>query len=162
MIVGRGSLASILTDREGAIFFASGVSNSRCEDLTEFNRERHLLSTYWGENMTESLFYFSSISINFIDTPYTRHKLQMEKHVREWFKNYNIIRIGNIEGDTNPNTFVNYIKARQWRGLSVEIKDEYRYMIDQKTLTLITQSLPLVGQNEITVTSTVKKVKDYL
>ena len=43
MIVGKGDIASILNDREGAIFFAAGVSKSTETKETEFSREIELL-----------------------------------------------------------------------------------------------------------------------
>lgn len=162
MIVGSGNIASILRDRDWALFFASGVSDSGCTDKEQFKRETELLMNCAIRYQNYSCFYFSSISINFIDTPYTRHKKNMEDMVKTRFTHCNIIRIGNISWDTNPNTFVNYIKDRQARGLSVDIKDEYRYMIDKETLLLLTNSLPLTGKNEITATSSIKKVREYL
>jgi hypothetical protein len=162
MIVGAGNIASVLNDREGIIFFASGVSNSRCDKEAEFLREKNLLREHYEDGHTHLLVYFSSISCNFVDTPYTRHKLRMEQMVRGWFPNYCILRIGNLAWDTNPNTFVNFIKARKERGLSVSIKDEYRYMLDKETLLFITDNLPLKGKHEITITSTIKKVQDYV
>lgn len=162
MIVGTGNIAKVLNDRPGAILFASGVSNSRCIDVTQFNREQALLREYFSFDNPECLFYFSSISVNFLHTPYTNHKLHMEHLVKRWCKNWNILRIGNLIGDTNPNTFVNAIKAKQAKGEEVQIYGEYRYMISKETLNLITDNLPLVGQNELTVTSHIKLVKDCL
>ena len=39
MIVGDGLIAKALTDRKGVVFHAAGVSNSGCQDDTEFARE---------------------------------------------------------------------------------------------------------------------------
>lgn len=158
MIVGHGNIARVLNDFPQAIFFASGVSNSQCINVGEFNREQALLREYFDEGKDKMLVYFSSISVNFLHTPYTNHKLHMEHLVKRWFPNYCIIRLGNISWDTNPNTFVNYLRAHP----DAVIKDEYRYMVDEKTLLLVTDNLPLTGQHEITITSTIKKVKEYV
>lgn len=80
----------------------------------------------------------------------------------EWFDNYVILRIGNLIGDTNPNTFINYIKNRQAQGLSVEIRDEIKYMIDGATLNMLCQTLPLNQKIELTVATKIAKVKDLL
>ena len=111
MVIGGGDVASILNDRDGAIFFASGVSNSNETRESEFMREIELLDK---QDKTKCLFYFSSISVDSIEkitvNKYLQHKLRMELLVKSNFKNYNIIRIGNITWGDNPNTFINYIK----------------------------------------------------
>lgn len=173
MIVGSGNIARCLTDRENAIFFASGVSNSRCEDKEQFDRERDLLYETARKNYQHKcLFYFSSARLNFLEkstrsnpfnaTPYEAHKRDREHSVRIMFPNYVILRIGNLIGDTNPNTFINYIKNRQAQGLSVEIRDEYKYMIDGATLNMLCQTLPLDQKIEITVATKIAKVRDLL
>ena len=70
MIVGRGDIASILNDREGAIFFASGVSNSTETTQSEYWREMQLLDK---QDKNKCLFYFSSISA---DAQPTHHHAQ--------------------------------------------------------------------------------------
>jgi hypothetical protein len=161
MIVGNGNIAKCLSDRPGAIFFASGVSNSRLQaGSREYAREIRMLHMMRDSGLC--LFYFSSVNAMLCNTPYMIHKYCMEDNVKDWFENYVILRIGNLIGDTNPNTFINYIKNRQAQGLSVEIKDEYRYMIDGATLNTLCQTLPLDQKLEITVATKIAKVKDLL
>jgi hypothetical protein len=164
MIVGHGNIASAITDRDSVIFFASGVSNSRCEDYKEFWRERDLLAQYYeGDKMKRSLFYFSSIAVDLgVKTPYLDHKRRMEDYVRSWFPNYVILRIGNLEWDTNPNTFINYINQRKKAGLSCEIADEYRYMVNKETFQMLCSSLPDKGKHVLSVASRIGKVRDLL
>lgn len=159
MIIGRGDIASILNDRDGAIFFASGVSNSTTATEKDYQREKDLLMTM---PFDKCLFYFSSISIFTNDNRYSKHKIQMESGIKMWFKNYNIIRIGNIDWGTNPNTFLNFLRNRIKNNLPVEIKDEFRYMISKEQLLLLTDNLPLTGKNEINIFGTMKKVKDLI
>lgn len=166
-IIGRGNIASVLTDRSGALFFASGVSNSRKVETESIMREKNRL---WGilekltayERDTVCIFYFSSIGITFQQNPYYDHKLRMEAMVKTMFSHYVILRIGNLIGDTNPNTFINYIHNRQAQGLSVEIRDEYKYMIDGQTLNTLCQTLPLNQKIELTVATKIAKVKDLI
>jgi len=161
-VIGRGSIAKILEgcDREGAIIFASGVSNSSSDvPESEGMREWDLLK---AQPKDKCLFYFSTISIFLKETPYTIHKLSMELLVKELFKDYNIIRLGNIEGDTNPNTFINYIQAKRAKGEPVEIREEVKYMISKQQLRLIVNSLPLKGKNEISIFGRMAKVKDII
>jgi hypothetical protein len=161
MIIGKGDIASVLNDREGAIFFASGVSKSTETRESEFLREIELLKK---QDTSKCIFYFSSIVIDDINknSQYIEHKRKMELLIKSNFENYNIIRIGNITWGNNPNTFINYIKNKIKNGETIEIKDEYKYMIDKEQLVLLTNNLPLIGQNTICVFGRMAKVKDLL
>lgn len=161
MIVGRGDIASVLNDRDGAIFFVSGVSNSNETRESEFMREIELLDK---QDKTKCIFYFSSIAIDDMskNSQYLQHKRNMELLVKSNFKNYNIIRIGNITWGSNPNTFINYIKNKKSKGESVQIKDEYKYIIDKDQLVMLTDNLPLVGQNTICVFGKMAKVAELV
>jgi len=160
MIIGSGSIARCLQDRENAIFFASGVSNSVANDKNEFEREMSLLYEFEGFPYS-CFFYFSSIGIETGKKPlsaYFEHKLRMEEEIKKIFYNYVILRIGNLIGDTNPNTFVNYLRAHP----EAEIKDEYRYMISPEMLNTLCQTLPLDQKIELTVATKIGKVKDLI
>ena len=161
MIVGRGDIASVLNDRDGAIFFVSGVSNSNETRESEFMREIELLEK---QDKTKCIFYFSSITVDDMskNSQYLQHKRRMELLVKSNFENYNIIRIGNITWGNNPNTFINYIKNKKSKGESVEIKDEYKYVIDKEQLVLLTDNLPLTGQNTICVFGRMAKVAELV
>ena len=86
----------------------------------------------------------------------------MENIIRSNWNNYNIIRLGNIDFGTNPNTFINFLKAKKAAGEPYELLDEWRYLISQDELILLTQNLPLTGQNEINVFSKMVKPKDII
>jgi hypothetical protein len=163
MIVGRGDIASVLNDREDVTFFVSGVSNSNETRDSEFMREMELLDK---QDRTKCLFYFSSISVDDIEkvggNKYLQHKRRMEMLIKSNFENYNIIRIGNITWGSNPNTFINYIKNKKSKGEPVQIKDEYKYVIDKEQLVLLTDNLPLTGQNTICVFGRMAKVAELV
>jgi hypothetical protein len=161
MIVGKGDIASVLNDRDDAIFFVSGVSNSNETRESEFMREIELLDK---QDKTKCLFYLSSIALDDLskNSQYLQHKRKMELLIKSNFKNYNIIRIGNITWGSNPNTFINYIKNKKSKGESVEIKDEYKYVIDKEQLLLLTDNLPLTGQNTICVFGRMAKVAELV
>lgn len=155
MIIGNGSIAKMLTDREGAIFFASGVGNSKCVNRKEFEREVSTLRSI--QDYSKCLFYFSTISRFLVDSPYVQHKMEMEIRIKAAFENYNIIRIGNVWECTNEHTFINAMK-----GKAITARDEWKYMIHANQLNMICQSLPLNGQNTICIFSEMRKVKDCL
>jgi hypothetical protein len=163
MIIGGGDIASIVNDRDGAIFFLSGVSNSNETRNSEFIREIELLEK---QDKHKCLFYLSSISLDDVhkvdNNLYLQHKKNMESLIKANFENYNIIRIGNISWGSNPNTFINYIKGKLNNGEPVEIRDEYKYMIDKEQLVLLTDNLPLIGQNQISVFGRMAKVKELI
>lgn len=159
MIIGAGDIANILNDREGALFFASGVSNSSEFEDVQFKRERDLLMI---QPKDVCIFYFSSISIFLKETPYTLHKRKMERLIKSNWNNHNIIRLGNISWGTNPNTFLNYLRRKKNNGEEYHVSDEYRYMIDKEQLLLLTDNLPLIGQNEINVFGKMALVKDLI
>jgi len=124
-IIGNGDIASVLPDREDLLFFASGVSNSQETRENEYQREEDLLLK---QDQWNHFVYFSSLAIFYSDTRYTKHKLKMEKRVKEKFPIYTIIRLGNITWGKNPNTLINYFKVNS----KAEIKDEYRYICDKE------------------------------
>ncbi len=159
MIVGYGDIASVLMDRDGALLFASGVSNSSCCDHLKFQREIDLLMS---QDKNLCCFYFSSINVEKKNTSYFRHKFIMEEIVRDNFPNYNIVRLGNILWGTNPFTFINYLKDRKRKGMPYKVKDEYKFVIDEKSFVMIVNNLPLEGQNTISVFSRMAKVKDLI
>lgn len=160
MILGNGNIGSMLQDREGAIFFASGISNSSAKEGDEgFAREINLLRQ---QDHKLCIFYFSTISIFYKESWYVNHKKKMEQLIRSNFNNYNIIRIGNLTWDTNKNTFINALRAKKEKGEPFEILNEYRWMINKEELLLITNNLPLYGQNEINVFGKMALVKDLI
>lgn len=159
MIIGNGDIASVLNDRDGAIFFAAGVSNSSEMRESEYQRELNLLKE---QDKTKCIFYFSSILIDVSDSFYFTHKRKMEQYIKDNFENYNIIRIGNISWGKNPNTFINYIRNKIKNNEPVEIRDEYKYIIDKNDLLTLTDTLPLTGKNVISIFSKMAKVKDLI
>jgi hypothetical protein len=130
MTIGNGDVASVLPDRDDYIWFASGVSNSQETRQSEFSKEKDLLFTFADER-DKRIVYFSSLSIFYKDSPYTRHKKKMEQYVK-MFPKHTIIRIGNIDWGTNPHTIINHFKIQKARGQPLEIQDTYRYVVNKE------------------------------
>lgn len=86
----------------------------------------------------------------------------MEQCVKDYFEKYCIIRIGNIDWGTNPNTFLNYLRNKIKNGEPYEVKDEFKYMISKDQLSMIANSVPLDGRNEICVFGYKAKVIELL
>jgi len=128
MITGRGDIAGVLKDKEGACFFASGVSNSLEARESEYRREKELL---FKQDRSLRLVYFGSLSIFYGNTRYTRHKLEMEELVKT-FPRYCIVRLGNITWGSNPHTLINTIRSHVEKQEPLEIKDVYRYVVEKE------------------------------
>ena len=140
MIIGNGLLArafDLYTNNHNVIIFASGVSNSMEADPKQFAREFDMLMQHRGTK--QKLIYFSMTSIYDTDlkeSKYIKHKLTMEKSIINNFKNYNILRLPTVVGNTtNNHTFFNGIKNSILQG-EVSVKDKaVRYLIDVDDLT---------------------------
>lgn len=127
MTIGDGDIGSVLPYSDSLLFFASGVSDSSCTDEKEFKKERDLLmEVYSGFHVV----YFSSLAVFTGNNRYIKHKLDMENMVKLNFPKYTIIRLGNIDFGTNPNTLINYLRAHR----EAEIRDEWRYICNKDEL----------------------------
>jgi nucleoside-diphosphate-sugar epimerase len=136
MIVGNGLLAGAFCKTRIAhsklIIFASGVSNSKETDPVAFERERRLMLSSFVDDKT--LIYFSTCSIEDTvvrDTPYVRHKIEMETLVRTQ-KKYWIFRLPQVVGKTkNSHTLTNFLFQRIISGQKFDVfKDATRNIID--------------------------------
>lgn len=128
-------------------------------EYDQFKREKDLLLS---QDKEKCLFYFSTISIYYKDSPYTRHKKRMEQLIKSNFNHYNIIRLGNISWGKNPKTFLNFLRNEIKEGKPVNFVDEFRYLLDKDDLRLMTDNLPLKGQNEVCIFSKMGKPKDLV
>jgi hypothetical protein len=127
-VIGHGVLAQMLKETtKGMCFFASGVSNSQEMRESEYEREKALLLK---QDMSKRLVYFSSLSVFYNDTRYSKHKREMEELVINTFPKYCIIRLGNISWGDNPHTLINTLKNHVANEEPIEIKDVYRYVVD--------------------------------
>lgn len=115
MIIGKGLIASLFAehDRENTVFFASGVSNSLEERVSEFLREENLVRTTIADNPEKKFVYFSSCSIydsSKTGSDYVLHKLKMEQIIKNACREYLILRVSNAVGNGgNPNLLMNYL-----------------------------------------------------
>lgn len=137
MVIGDGDLAKVLkkVDRPDLLFFVSGVSNSRCLDESEYNREIRLLLE---QDSRAHIVYFSSLAVMWSDTRYFQHKRYMETLIRETFPTWTIVRLGNIDFGINPNTLINYLRLHP----RAPVKDEWRYICSEDELRHWVERIP--------------------
>ncbi len=134
MIIGNGDIASALMGRveehrKTRTYFASGVSNSKETRESEYEREASLLME---QPKDKHLVYFSSLSVFYKDSRYTKHKKMMERLVKDHFLGYTIVRLGNITWGTNPHTLINHFSDSIVGGKPINILDTTRYIIDEE------------------------------
>jgi nucleoside-diphosphate-sugar epimerase len=118
MVVGNGLLAGAFAayaENPDIVIFASGVSNSGEKSLSAFERERSLLLGALAENR-KMLVYFGTCSIYdaaLANSPYIKHKLEMEAVLKSHGSNHLILRLPQVVGaGGNPHTITNFIRDR--------------------------------------------------
>ena len=105
MVIGNGLIAKSFKNEntDNIVIFASGVSDSKSEDINEFDRERLLLLSTISNNIDKKIIYFSTC--DFYDSKknseYLKHKFQMETLVKENCKFWIIFRVSQIIGSGN-------------------------------------------------------------
>ena len=128
MIIGNGDIAGALKDKKNIIYFASGVSNSSEKRDSEFMREVNLLL---DQDKTKHLVYFSSLCVFYSNTRYAQHKIMMEELVKNNFRTYTILRLGNITWGKNPHTILNFLRNKIKNKEPFEVQDTYRFILDR-------------------------------
>lgn len=120
MLIGSGMLARAFApvcDAWPEVWIhAAGVSNSACQDRSEFERERlRLIDSLESGSDASAFVYFSTCSIydpHTCESSYVRHKMDMECLVAEHPRSL-IVRLPQVAGKTpNPHTLLNYLYAR--------------------------------------------------
>ncbi len=158
MIIGNGTIAKVLPDHPDRVYFASGVPNSAETRESEYDREINLLMR---QDTSKRLVYFSTISIFYKDSRYTRHKLEIEELIKENFPRYTIMRLGNPVWGDNPVHLVPFFKQKHEKGETIEVQDVYRYPLELEEFLYWINLIP--GFNcEINVPGTRMKVIDLL
>jgi nucleoside-diphosphate-sugar epimerase len=138
LVIGNGQLANVFQKselRDNACIYASGVSNSTCTDIKQFDREKDLLIDTLNKNTNKKFVYFSSCALSADEYPkndYYRHKANMEDIIKEHSKSYYIFRIPQLFGDLILHkTLINFIYKSIEHDHKFNVYDEaYRYVIE--------------------------------
>jgi hypothetical protein len=165
MIIGNGSIAKVLKDRNDLIFFASGVSDSSCIDEKEYDREFNLLKTIPAD---QHIVYFSNLGIYYKTDRYTQHKINIEEYIRNNFKSYTIVRIEVCEWVTTPNTILNVFKKQLSQGTEPVIQDTTRYILSLNEFlywvdliqTGVRNEMNILGR-KLTIAQIVEEIKQH-
>ena len=158
MILGNGTIGSVLTDREDRLYFASGVSNSSETRRSEYEREKNLLLE---QDRHRHLVYFSTLSVFYSDSLYVQHKKRMEKLIKERFKTHTIMRLGNPTWGKNPVHLIPFLKKKLENNEPLDVWDVYRYPLELKDFLHWVSLIP-PWSCEMNVYTSVMKVNDIL
>lgn len=165
MIIGRGSIAQVIPDREEFIFFAAGESN-RFELTEERAHIEKLKISAWIESRDQMFVYISGLNIYYPEndrrSEYTDHKMHMEDLIKNNFENYTIIRLGSITWGDNPNTLLNSLKSQIASDSNFEGRPVYRYLHSKQELTHWFGMIPRFGKHEMNVTGKLTWVPDLV
>ncbi len=143
MIVGHGLIARELmaqgADRMNVMFYAAGVSNSRCSDAGEYERDRSRLVTSFRAD--RRCIYFSTCSLYGEDSPYTEHKRRLEDMVL--MQGGAVLRLSNVVGPNAPGyQLIPHLSARIARGeLLVLQRAARRNIVDVTDVVRIARAL---------------------
>jgi len=110
MIIGNGLIAKncFFIDQEDILFFASGVSNSMCNDDNEYRKEITLLEKYIKTD--KKIIYFSSIDEYIVNNKYLKHKKHIEEIIKSNTDNFIILKLPQLVGESgNSKNFISYI-----------------------------------------------------
>ncbi len=142
MIIGNGLIAKSLNkiDLDNYIFFASGVSNSNCVNDFEFRRELDKIKNFELISKSQTFVYFSSclLSLNMDNlNSYYSHKRDIEQYIISNFKNFLILRLPQVVGNSNnKNTLINNFIYKIQASQKIEIlENSTRYFLDVNKLT---------------------------
>jgi UDP-2-acetamido-2,6-beta-L-arabino-hexul-4-ose reductase len=145
IIIGNGFIAKnlkkIKLKNKKTIFFASGVSNSNCKSALEFNREYRKLKAIKKNYSSYRFIYFSSCSVtdkSRKNNDYQKHKLRIERYIKNNIKNYKIFRIPEVIGNNkNSNTLLNFFFNSFKNNKKIQTShNAYRNLIDIKKIIL--------------------------
>jgi len=130
MIIGNGLIAKSFLkkyNKDNILIFASGVSNSKENNLKNFKREKDLLLKTIETHQDIKFIYFSTILIGYKHNPYYWHKKEMEDLIRLHTKDYIIFRVPQLIGNCgNNNNLVNYLVGKIKSGESFEVYGDLR------------------------------------
>lgn len=151
MVIGNGLLSRIFKEYKNSeefIIFSSGVSNSLETRFDEFKREKELLYYTLKNNPNRTLVYFSTCAFyeNYNDeSPYLRHKREMEEWITSNVKKFYIFRIPQIIGSKNTNQLLGFLDHKIKNKEKFVLYDVEKNLIDFEFL--LTTSKHIISTN---------------
>lgn len=152
MIIGKGLIARAFEeeylDVNNVVIFASGVSNSQCSDVKEFEREKIMIEGALTQYAQANFVYFSTTSIfdeNLQSSPYVMHKRGIENFLltHPTSSRILILRLPIVAGTTaNKYTLLNFIVDKILSGVKFKVfANAFRNIIDIEDIVKISNVL---------------------
>lgn len=158
MVIGNGQLANAfkLLKLEATVIFASGVSNSNCTDVKQFEREKRLLIDTLQNNKDKKIVYFSSCALSASDyhkNKYYIHKANMEETLKQYSSSYYIFRVPQLFGDLREHpTIINFIYNSIINDMKFKVySDAYRYVISIEDVKILVEKYLEFGEQNATI-----------
>jgi hypothetical protein len=135
MVVGDGMISNIFRNKyeydNNYLIFSSGVSNSNETNVENYKREEDLILKYINDFPSYKFIYFSSVLLD-IDSPYFKHKKNIERIIINNCESYLIFRLPQILGNGgNRNNIINYFRDCISNNIIIKYQqDTYRSIID--------------------------------
>jgi nucleoside-diphosphate-sugar epimerase len=124
------------------VIFASGVSNSRETDAGEYARERDLVMESITRHSDRTFVYFSSYVAISHETPYAKHKRQIEELIRQHARHFLILRLPQVAGPTRNKTLLRFIARQIATDSRISVKrDATRRIIDIDDVVRIVETI---------------------
>jgi len=148
ILIGSGFIAQhikkINLKNKSTLIFASGVSNSNCKNKSQYNKELNLIKYNLKKFPEYRIVYFSSCSV--IDKSrnqnmYQKHKLNVEKFIKNNTTNYKIFRLPELIGKSkNKNTLLNFLFLHILKNKIIHTSEyAYRNLIDIRKISLVVE-----------------------
>ena len=152
MIIGSGLIARAFEneylDVNDVVIFASGVSNSQCSDVKEFEREKTMIQDALTQYTHANFIYFSTTSIfdeNLQSSPYVEHKRSIENFLltHPTSSRILILRLPIVAGVTpNKHTLLNFLVDKISSGIEFKVfAKAFRNIIDIEDVVKICNAL---------------------
>lgn len=146
IVIGNGMIAKEFSNYDfgETCIFASGVATSKKLKKEEYLKELEKLKNIFNTYKNIKLIYFSSLSVLSFDyTEYIKHKLFIEHFIENNFKDYIILRLPIIVGNTeNKNQLLPFLYDKIIKNEKLYIKQNtYRDLIDVSDIPKITKFL---------------------
>jgi nucleoside-diphosphate-sugar epimerase len=140
-VIGDGLIANAVRNVDfgrPVLALASGVSNSQEVRPEAFCRELELVKDAISRNPDLHVLYFSTCSVVGVSTPYTLHKLRMERLVESTANSYHVFRLPQVVGLVKNRTLVSYFVDSILRGRLIQVQtNATRSILDVRDFTRV-------------------------
>jgi nucleoside-diphosphate-sugar epimerase len=152
MIIGGGLIARAFEekyhDAHDVVIFASGVSNSQCSEVKEFERDKKMINDALTQYAHANFIYFSTTSLfdeNLQSSPYVEHKRGIENFLltHPTSSRILILRLPIVAGVTqNQHTLLNFLVDKISSGSEFKVfAKAFRNIIDIQDVVKICNAL---------------------